>query len=69
MLAACAGAILIIHAFRLWMHQSQRYQEGIRKIAVLILAATLLAIFQAGYKILKDPRLLKGGEQMQKSNE
>lgn len=68
-LAVCATTVLVIHAIGLWKHPSQRYQKNIRKIAVLLLTVTLTAIGTAGYKILKNPGLLKQGEQKQKLNE
>lgn len=68
-LAVCAAAILIIHAIGLWKHQSQRYRLMTKWIAILVLVATLTAIGTAGYKIVKNPGLLKEGEQKQKPNE
>ena len=64
-LALCAATILIIHAFSLWKHQSQRYQKNIRGIAVLLLAVTPITIVTAGLKIVNNPGLLKEGEQKQ----
>lgn len=68
-LALCATAILIIHAVGLWKHQSQQYQRYISRIAVFLLAVTLIAIGTAGWEIVKDPGLLKEGEQKQKYND
>ena len=65
-LALSALAILIIHAISLWKHQSQRYWNIVRRISVLVLAATVIAIGAAGCKIVKNPGLLKEGEQKQK---
>ena len=68
-LALCATAILIIHVVGLWKYQAQRYQKNVRRIAALLLAVTLIAIGTAGWKIVNDPGLLKGGEQKQTQHE
>lgn len=68
-LAGCAAVILIVHAIGLWKHQSQRYQKNVRRTAVLLLAATLTIIGSAGYKIVKNPGLLKEAEQKTTPNE
>lgn len=68
-LAGCAAVILAIHAIGLWKHQSQRYQKNIRIVAALLLVATLTTIGSAGYKIVRNPGLLKAEEQKQKATE
>ena len=64
-LAICTGMILVIHAIGLWKHQSQIYWLCVRRIAVVILLCTLVAIGMAGCKIMKNPELLKHGDQKQ----
>lgn len=57
-LAVCAATILTIRVIGLWNHQSQRYQKNSRRMAVVLLATTLIATGTAGYKIVRNPRLL-----------
>ena len=62
-LAVCAAVILIIRTIGLWKHQSQRFQNISRRMAVALLAATLIATGTAGYKIVRNPGLLDAGGQ------
>lgn len=68
-LGGCAAVILVIHAIGLWKHQSQRYQKNVRRFAALLLVATLTIIGSAGYRIVRNPGLLKAEEQKQKATE
>ncbi len=68
-LSLCATAILIIHAVGLWKYQAQRYKKNSRRIAVLLLAVSFIAIGTAGWKIVNDPGLLKAGEQKPNQHE
>jgi hypothetical protein len=66
-LGICAATILILRAFSLWKYR--KYKRIARYFSVVILTVTLVTIGTAGCKVLKNPELLKEGEQKQKGTE